>query len=171
MKLSYGLRILIAFLILFVVYMIVAWLVLDPLGYYGAEVSSFSDPWIARAETIVSGGMLYRDVPTMTPPLINFLLIPPVLISGLFEHRNPAATLTFMAYFSIFNLFTAYILMHLAKDKREGYYSALFFLLDPLTFGNSLLRRQDESILVFFFSLAIRHCYRAHPARQAEWRV
>lgn len=153
---TYALRILVVFLALFIAYLLIAYIILEPLGYYGtAEEPRFADPWIARAETIVGGGLLYRDVRTTTPPLINFLLIPPALVSGLFGHRNPWATLSFMTYFSLFNLFAAYALLYTDKDREEGYRATLCFLLNPLTFGNSLLRRQDESILVFFFSLAL----------------
>ncbi len=156
MRRTYEFRILGIFLVLFVVYLCVAQFVLAPLGYYGTlEQPRFADPWIARAETIVGGGLLYRDVFTTTPPLINFLLVPPVLVSSLFGHRNPWATLSFMTYFSLFNLFAAYALLYMAQDREAGYRSALYFLLNPLTFGNSLLRRQDESILVFFLSLAL----------------
>ena len=156
MRRNYALRLLGVFLLLFVVYLLIAYIVLEPMGYYGtSEQPRFADPWIARAETIVSGGLLYRDVFTTTPPLINFLLVPPALVSGLFDHRNPWATLSFMTYFSLFNLFAAYALLYMAQDREEGYRSALYFLLNPLTFGNSLLRRQDESILVFLFSLAL----------------
>lgn len=156
MRRAYGLRILGVFLVLFIVYLLIAHFVLEPMGYYGTpEQPRFADPWIARAETIVGGGLLYRDVFTTTPPLINFLLVPPALVSGLFGHRNPWATLSFMSYFSIFNLFTAYAILYMTEDRAEGYRHALYFLLNPLTFGNSLLRRQDESILVFFFSLAL----------------
>ena len=156
MKRNHGLRILGVFLVLFVIYLLIAHFVLEPMGYYGTpEQPRFADPWIARAETIVGGGLLYRDVFTTTPPLINFLLVPPALISGLFGHRNPWATLSFMSYFSLFNLFTAYVLLYMAEDREAGYRSALYFLLNPLTFGNSLLRRQDESILVFFFAVAL----------------
>jgi hypothetical protein len=166
MRKPYKLYILGVFLVLFWVYLLVAYLILEPMGYYGTtEQPRFADPWIARAETILGGGSLYRDVFTTTPPLMNFLLIPPVLISSLFDHRNPWATLSFMSYFSVFNLFAAYALLHMAEDERDGYRSAICFLLNPLTFGNSLLRRQDESILVFFFSLVL--LFFAH---QNYWR-
>lgn len=156
LKRYYERRILGIFLGLFVVYLLIAHYVLEPMGYYGtSQQPRFADPWIARAETILSGGLLYRDVFTTTPPLINFLLIPPVLLSGLFGHQNPWATLSFMAYFSLFNLFTAYALLYTAAEREEGYRHALYFLFNPLTLGNSLLRRQDESILVFFFALAL----------------
>lgn len=164
---TYALRILVVFLALFIAYLLIAYIVLEPLGYYGtAEEPRFADPWIARAETIVSGGLLYRDVFTTTPPLINLLLVPPALISGLFGHRNPWATLSFMTYFSLFNLFAAYALLYMEKNREEGYRAALYFLFNPLTFGNSLLRRQDESILVFFFSLAL--LFLLH---QQHWRA
>jgi hypothetical protein len=155
-KRHYELSLLLISLVLFVVYLVIAGVVLYPRGYYGtAGEPSYADPWIARAETILDGGMLYEDVSTTTPPLVNFLLVPPVLVSGLFGHRNPWSTLSFMAYFSIFNLLTAYVLLNTEKDREAGYLSALYFLLNPLTFGNSVLRRQDESILVFFFSLGL----------------
>jgi hypothetical protein len=152
----YGLSLLLISLVSFTIYLVIAGAVLYPRGYYGtAEEPSYADPWIARAETIVKGGLLYEDVSTTTPPLVNFLLVPPVLVSGLFGHMNPWSTLSFMGYFSIFNLLTAYVLLNTEKDREEGYLSALYFLLNPLTFGNSVLRRQDESILVFFFSLGL----------------
>jgi hypothetical protein len=167
MKLTYELRILWVFLILFLVYLAIALLVYAPLGHYGTLTeSTFSDPWIDRVNTILGGGLLYKDVYTTTPPLINFLLIPPVLLSGLFGHANPWGTLSFMAYFSLFNLFTAYVLLYMAQDRREGYRSALYYLLNPFTFGNSLLRRQDESILAFFFALAL-----LFVLHQRHWRA
>lgn len=168
MKLSHELRISLVFLLLFAVYLAIAGLFLYPTGYYGAAGEpSYADPWIARAETIVSGGLLYQDVSTTTPPLVNFLLVPPTLVSRLFEHRNPWSTLSFMGYFSIFNLLTAYVLLNTEGDREDGYHSALCFLLNPLTFGNSVLRRQDESILVFFFSLGLL-CLLHHRRWQAS---
>jgi hypothetical protein len=153
---KYVWRILGVFVALFAVYLAVALVFLEPVGYYGTpEESGFTDPWIARVETILGGGLLYRDVFTTTPPLINFLLIPPVLVSGLFDHQYLWATVSFMAYYSLFNLFAAYVLLYTPGDRKEGYRAALYFLLNPLTFGNSLLRRQDESILAFFLALAI----------------
>lgn len=167
MKQRRELSLLLVSLVLFIVYLVIAGVVLYPRGYYGtAEEPSYADPWIARAETIVKGGLLYEDVSTTTPPLVNFLLVPPVLVSGLFGHRNPWSTLSFMAYFSIFNLLTAYVLLKTEEDREAAYLSALYFLLNPLTFGNSVLRRQDESVLVFFFSLGL--LFLLH---QRRWRA
>ncbi|MGD2143182.1 MAG: glycosyltransferase 87 family protein [Anaerolineae bacterium] len=156
MKPSYELRLLLVFIALFIIYLAVAGAVLYPAGYYGtAGEPSYADPWIARAETIVSGGSLYQDVWTTTPPLVNFLLVPPVVMSRLSRHTNPWSTLSFMTYFSIFNLLAAYVLLNTGGSRKEGYLSGLYFLANPLTFGNSVLRRQDESILVFFLSLGL----------------
>jgi len=43
----------------------------------------------------------------------------------------------------------------MAGDRARGYRAAVLFLLNPLTFGNTILRRQDESIIVFFIALAL----------------
>ena len=156
MKRSYELRILGIFVVLLTIYLSIAWLVLEPRGYYGStQEPRFGDPWFERAETILNGGILYRDVDTTTPPLMNYLLIPPVVIANLLGGQNPWATLSFMIYFSLFNLFAAYALFYTATDKEEGHKWAWYFLLNPLTFGNSVLRRQDEAIQVFFFSLIL----------------
>lgn len=144
------------FVLLLIVYLAIAYFVHWPAGYYGSiEQPRFADPWIARTETILSGGLLYRDVFTTTPPLTNFLLIPPAFVAGLSGHVNPWATLAFMVYFSLFNYFGALVLLYMGETRREGFWTAVFFLLNPLTFGNTILRRQDESIVVFFIGVAL----------------
>ncbi len=156
MQRAYELRIFGAFVVLLTIYLFIARTMLAPVEYYGTiEQPRFMDPWIARAETIISGQLLYRDVSTMTPPLINALLIPPTLVAGWFGYQNPWATLAFMLYFALFNLFTAYLLLYMAEQRAEGYRAALAFLFNPLTFGNAVLRRQDEAILTFFFALSL----------------
>jgi 4-amino-4-deoxy-L-arabinose transferase-like glycosyltransferase len=162
---KYVWRILGVFAVLFIIYLAVALFALEPTGYYGtSDESGFTDPWIERVEIILGGGLLYRDVFTSTPPLMNFLLIPPVVLSKLFGHQYLWANVSFMVYFSLFNLFTAYILLYSSDDLEQGYHSALYFLLNPLTLGNSLLRRQDESILAFFLALAILLFMHRRPA-------
>jgi Gpi18-like mannosyltransferase len=137
-------------------YLLIANFFHAPRGYYGTiDQPRFADPWIARSETILNGGLLYRDVFTSTPPLTNLLLLPPSLIPILVGMVNPWATLSFMVYFSLFNLFTALVLLNTFPSKKAGFWAAALFLLNPLTFGNSVLRRQDESILVFFVALSL----------------
>jgi len=72
-----------------------------------------------------------------------------------------------MVYFSLFNLFSAYALLALSPDEMRGYRSAVAFLLNPLTMGNAVLQRQDESILTFFFALALL-CIMHHKTWRAS---
>jgi hypothetical protein len=144
------------FLALLLLYLAIAWMVLAPRGYYGTtEQPRFADPWIARTETLLGGGVLYRDTFTATPPLTNFLLVPPSVVSGWFDHLNPWSTLSFQVWFSLFNLFAALALLAIGETRREGLWAAAIYLLNPLTFGNTVLRRQDESVVVFFFALTL----------------
>lgn len=144
------------FFILLAVNLLIANFLHAPRGYYGTiDQPRFADPWIARSETILNGGLLYRDVFTTTPPLTNLLLLPPSLVPILVGMVNPWATLSFMVYFSLFNLFTAFVLLNIGPSKKAGFWAAVLFLINPLTFGNTVLRRQDESILVFFIALSL----------------
>ena len=43
-----------------------------------------------------------------------------------------------MIYFSLFNLFGAYVLLYVGETKKEGFTAAVVFLLNPLTFGNTV---------------------------------
>jgi len=152
----YDVRLTGIFLASLAVYLLIAAYYHAPQGYYGTiDAPRFADPWIARSETILSGGLLYRDVFTTTPPFSNLLLIPPSLIPIYLGNVNPWATLSYMLWFSLFNLFTALVLLRLGETEAEGYKAAVFFLLNPLTFGNTILRRQDESVVVFFIALAL----------------
>ncbi len=156
------------FLLSLVVYLLIAYFIHAPRGYYGTiDEPRFADPWIARSETILNGGLLYRDVFTSTPPLTNLLLIPPSLIPIIIGLVNPWATLSFMVYFSIFNLFTAFVLLNIGPSKTDGFLAAVLFLLNPLTFGNTILRRQDESILVFFVALSLLFILKNQHTRAA----
>ncbi len=156
------------FLLLLLIYLLIAYFVHSPMGYYGSiDQPRFADPWIARSETILSGGLLYRDVFTSTPPLTNLLLIPPSLVPILVGMVNPWATLSFMVYFSLFNLFTALVLLNIGSSSAAGFWAAILFLLNPLTFGNTVLRRQDESILVFFVALSLLFVLKNQHARAA----
>jgi len=144
------------YFLLLVAYLAIAWWFHAPRGYYGTtEQPRFADPWLARSETILSGGLLYRDVFTATPPLTNYLLIIPSLVADWVGYINPWTTLAFMLFFSVFNLFAALVLLHAADSPAEGFTAAALFLLNPLTFGNAVLRRQDESIMTFFLGLAL----------------
>lgn len=161
-------RLTIVFVVSLLVYLAIASFFHAPRGYYGTiEQPRFADPWLARSETILSGGLLYRDVFTSTPPITNFLLIIPSVVSSWFGHLNPWSTGAFMVFFSLFNLFAAFVLLKMGKTEEEGYWAALLFLLNPLTFGNTILRRQDESIVVFFIGVALLYLLRQDHIRSA----
>lgn len=164
----YDVLIFILFLALLGVYLLVAYYYHAPRGYYGTiDQPRFADPWIARSETILNGGLLYRDVFTATPPLTNLLIIPPSLVPILVGNVNPWATLSFMVFFSLFNLLTAYVLLAMGSGKVAGFWAAVLFLLNPLTFGNTVLRRQDESIVVFFIAVSLLFIMRDRNTRAA----
>ncbi len=144
------------FFLLLVIYLLIAYIFHAPRGYYGTvDQPRFADPWIARSETILAGDLLYRDVFTSTPPLTNLLLVLPSLVPILIGNVNPWATLAFMIYFSLFTLFSALLLLRMGSNRADGFYAAVIFLLNPLTLGNAVLRRQDESIVVFFIAVSL----------------
>ncbi|MFT5195257.1 MAG: hypothetical protein ACI85U_002276 [Candidatus Promineifilaceae bacterium] len=155
-----------------IVYLWLAWTFLAPMGYYGStELPRFADPWIARTETILTGAQLYKDVFTTTPPLTNYLMIPPGWFAIATGIVNPWATSGFMVYFSLFNLFTAWLLLVMFGKEQGGrdwgFVTAVCFLLNPLTFGNTVLRRQDESIIVFFMAVSLYYILRNEHAKGA----
>lgn len=164
----YEVRLTAIFLASLLVYLLIAAYYHAPQGYYGTvDAPRFADPWIARSETILNGGLLYRDVFTTTPPLTNLLLIVPSLVPIYLGNINPWATLSYMLWFSLFNLLAALVLLHMGQTEAEGYKAAVLFLLNPLTFGNTILRRQDESVVVFFIALALWLLLRHQHTRSA----
>ena len=105
--------------------------------------------YIERAETIIHGKLLYRDVDTQTPPLINYLLVPPVYFG--------ASPLAFEIYFSIFTVLTVLAIFHFLSriDEKKAFLSAIAFLFIPTTLVVPTFARQDEAIVVFFFVLPL----------------
>lgn len=101
--------------------------------------------YVERARTILNGGILYRDVVTKTPPLINYLLVPPVYFG--------ASPIAFEIYFSIFIILTVISIYYLLSpiNKKLAYKSSFLFLFIPSVLASSTFCRQDESIAVFFF--------------------
>jgi len=103
--------------------------------------------YINRARTILDGKLLYKDVDTQTPPLVNYLLVPPVYFG--------ASPLAFEIYFSFFIILTALAIFYFLsyRDERKAFFSAIAFLLIPTTLVVPTFARQDEAMVVFFFIL------------------
>ncbi len=104
--------------------------------------------FIERAKTIIEGKLLYRDVPTYTPPLINYLMAIPVAISPSCHSLE--------IFFSIFNLASSLLIYFAIKKFNEklAFYSAILYTLHPLTYVTSI-GVQDEPITVFFILLSL----------------
>lgn len=109
--------------------------------------------YIQRAESIIAGKLLYRDVETQTPPLINYLLVPPVAFG--------ASALAFELYFSSFIIMTTLALFWVLSriDEALAFRASLAFLLVPTTLITPVFARQDESIVVFFILLPVLMVY------------
>ncbi len=104
--------------------------------------------FIERAKTILEGKLLYRDVPTYTPPLINYLMAIPVAVSP--------TCYSLEIFFSIFNLLSSLLIFYTIKrfDEKLAFYSAILYTIHPLTYVTSI-GVQDEPITVFFILLSL----------------
>jgi len=108
-----------------------------------------TDLYIGRAETILNGNLLYRDVDTQTPPLINYFMVIPVSLG--------ASLLAFEIFFSIFNVLTAVLLYHTFSrfDVKKAFFISIFFLMIPHTFSSATFGRQDECLITFIFLIPL----------------
>ena len=108
-----------------------------------------TDLYIGRAETILNGNLLYRDVETQTPPLINYFMAIPVSMG--------ASLLAFEIFFSIFNVLTAVLLYHTFSrfDSKKAFYISIIFLMIPHTFSSATFGRQDECLITFIFLIPL----------------
>ncbi len=105
-----------------------------------------------RASVILEGGNLYEDIQTGPPPLINFLMIPPTLLTP--PVSMGGAYLSFHIYFSLFTLFDALILFFAFKDrdKTGAFFAGVLFLVNPVTLSNI---HQDEAVVAFMILLPV----------------
>ncbi|HUT27283.1 MAG TPA: glycosyltransferase 87 family protein [Methanomassiliicoccales archaeon] len=108
------------------------------------------DVYRERAQTILDGNLLYRDVHTETPPFINYLLVVPQLLGGA-EHDW-----VWSIYFSLFAfLLASLIYLSLRQyDELKAYLAGGVVLLSPFTLVESGTG-EDESIVAFIFILAV----------------
>ncbi len=105
------------------------------------------DVYRERAQNITEGKILYRDFYAESPPLINYLLVPPQLLGG--------AAWIYATYFTFFVFLTGATIYSLLRrfDEHLAFLSGLLFVLSPFAYLESTWGIQDEPIVVFFFLL------------------
>jgi hypothetical protein len=101
-----------------------------------------------RAQAILDGKLLYRDITIESPPLIVYMYLLPQLAGG--------SDLAYQIYFCFFTLLTALVLYWGLRgfDDFRAFMVAMLFITSPFAIGESALGIQDESIIVFLFILA-----------------
>ncbi len=116
-----------------------------------SSIGQFSDIsfYQERAQTILDGKWLYRDVQSEAPPLISYFFVIPQLAGG--------AVAAYQTYFAAFTMLTALALYYgLRKwDNLKAFKIGIIYLLSPFGVIESVFGIQDESIMVFLFLLAV----------------
>ncbi|MDD1743004.1 MAG: glycosyltransferase 87 family protein [Methanomassiliicoccales archaeon] len=102
-----------------------------------------------RAQAILDGKLLYRDVQSEAPPLIAYFFVIPQLMGG--------SLAAYQSYFAAFTLLTALTLYYGLKrwDDLKAFKIGIIYLLSPFGVIESVFGVQDESIMVFLFLLAV----------------
>ncbi len=105
--------------------------------------------YYSRAKTIIEGGILYKDVHTETPPIVNYLLVAPYLMGG--------EVVSYCIFFSMTVVITTYLIYHfLSKiDECRSLYSAMLFGLSPVVLVIPTILKDDEAMTVLFFILPL----------------
>ena len=103
----------------------------------------------ARSSLILNNGILYRDLPCESPPIINYLFVPVQIFGG--------AGWEYQIYFSFFALITAIMMYVLLKRWNEHYafVVSILCLFSPFILGDSTFGIEDEVIVVFITMLGI----------------
>ena len=100
----------------------------------------------ARGEALLKGKLLYRDVYTATPPLINLFWLLPVSLGGSF--------LVFRLYFACFAFLLSWLALRLRQDGPD-LPAALFLLCNPLTVYSTLFGVQDDVLVALLYGAAL----------------
>lgn len=110
-----------------------------------------------RAGLLLNGGMIYRDIYVESPPLINYLFIPPQLAGGEWW--------SYEIYFSLFSFLTALSLYLVLRqwDDHLAFLGALMFLVCPFMVEDATLGIQDEPLVGFFFIVPVLLFLRGRP--------
>jgi len=106
------------------------------------------DLYRARTQTILDGGLLYRDVPTETPPLINYLLVPAQLLGGA---ESPYVWGAYEAFFAFLLAGMLYLAFR-RYDEWKAYLMGVITVLSPYLIIESATG-EDAAIVAFVFFL------------------
>lgn len=102
-----------------------------------------------RTSLILNGGIIYRDLDIESPPLVNYVLLPPQMIGGEWW--------AYEAYFSFFVILTA-LSMYMVMRRWDGYramLASLLLLLCPFALQDATWGIQDEPMVAFFYILPV----------------
>lgn len=102
-----------------------------------------------RTKLILNGGVLYRDLDIESPPLINYILLPPQLLGGDWW--------VWEVYFSMFPLLIA-ISIYMVMRRWDDFYAFLaawVFVACPYAVQDATWGLQDEPLVAFFYLLPV----------------
>jgi len=120
----------------------------DPERELDKDIKIFRD----RAQTILDGELLYRDTEyiTVTPPVINYLFVPAVLLGD--------TVFVWMAWFTFFLFLTSTVIYFILEpffDKKTAIAGSMLFSGSPFGQYTSVAMLQDDAIIVAFLSLSL----------------
>ena len=116
----------------------------DPERLEKTDIPIFRD----RVETILDGEWLYEDTEkiTVTPPLINYLLVPAVLLGD--------TLLVWELWFTFFIFLSSVLLFYIIEPHfgtRSALSASMLFASSPFAFFTSVAMVQDDAIIVVFY--------------------
>ncbi len=119
----------------------------DPERLEKTDIPIFRD----RVETILDGEWLYEDTEkiTVTPPLINYLLVPAVLLGD--------TLIIWELWFTFFIFLSSVLLFYIIEPNfgtRSAISASMLFASSPFAFFTSVAMVQDDAIIVVFLLLA-----------------
>ncbi len=101
-----------------------------------------------RAQAVLDGKVLYRDIAIESPPLIVYLYIPAQLAGG--------SDLAYQIWFGAFTILTALTLYWGLRrfDDYRAFMVGLLFITSPIAAIETAIGIQDEAIVFFLFVVA-----------------
>jgi uncharacterized membrane protein YidH (DUF202 family) len=107
------------------------------------------DVYRNRTQAIIDGDLLYRDVHTETPPLINYLMVPAQLLGG--------ESWIYSAYFSLFSFLGGFLLYFALRrwNEMSAFLVGILFILSPFGLVEATFGVEDETLATFVFLIPL----------------